>query len=132
MRTSGKASRFAWARKNEEYIADFVGIARESLAAGSFEHLLFDYHFVQGFGCAPVCLLMHISPRTFFGARAVIVAKLGRAFHDTTPFPLYPLDQYFTSGQHQVSAFEPPAAWARVFHPVVPPLAASCAQNATA
>jgi hypothetical protein len=69
---------------NEEYIADFELIARRTLTDPA-ERGLFTRHFV-------FCDTIN---RGDLPRIRAIQEKVGQAFAETEPFPLYPIDTYF-------------------------------------
>lgn len=89
----GRSRPATWGRKDEEYIADFELIARRSL--DEEEHRLFRYHFVLGAGWKLCARKLQLDRGNFFHAVYRIEQKLGRAFRETEPYPLFPLDEYF-------------------------------------
>ncbi|HTS78417.1 MAG TPA: hypothetical protein VMG40_19565 [Bryobacteraceae bacterium] len=89
----GRSRPATWGRKDEEYIADFVLIARRTL--DDFENRLFRYHFLLGASWKLCTRKLEIDRGNFFHAVYRIEQKLGRAFRETEPYPLFPLDEYF-------------------------------------
>ena len=82
-----------WARRDEEYMADFVGIAKRTLSED--EHRLFRIHFLLG-ASADLCVnRLRIDPGAFFHAVGQIEQRVGRALRETQPHALYPIDEYF-------------------------------------
>lgn len=92
-RRPGKTGNITWARKQEEYIADFLKITARTLTTAQFR--LFRYHFLLGADYGLCCRRMNIDKGTFFHAVYRIQQKLGKAFRDTEPYSLFPLDEYF-------------------------------------
>lgn len=90
---AGKSRPGTWGRKDEEYIADFSLIARRMLTPE--EHRLFRYHFLLGADWKLCSRKLGMDRGNFFHAVYRIEQKLGRAFRETTPYALYPLDDYF-------------------------------------
>jgi hypothetical protein len=89
----GRDGRKSYARKTEEYIADFCLVSRRTL--DDFEYRIFKYHFLLGADWKLCCRQMKIDRGTFFHAVYRIQQKLGRVFADLEPYSLYPLDEYF-------------------------------------
>lgn len=101
-RTSGPTGgKQMWGRKNEEFLADFICIAKRALNTeglrDSFEYTLFRYHYLLGADEKLICRQLRLDKNAFFNARERIVQKLGKAFRETEPFSLYPIDEYFSS-----------------------------------
>jgi hypothetical protein len=92
-RRPGKAGHITWARKQEEYVADFMKITERTLTTAQFR--LFRYHFLLGADYSLCCRRMNIDKGTFFHAVYRIQQKLGKALRDTEPYSLFPLDEYF-------------------------------------
>ena len=90
----GKSRPSTWGRKDEEYIADFTLISKRVL--DDFELKLFRYHFHLGADWKLCARQLHIDRGNFFHAVYRIEQKLGRVFRELEPYPLYPLDEYFS------------------------------------
>jgi hypothetical protein len=89
----GRSRRATWGRKDEEYIADFTLVARRALTEQ--EHRLFRYHFMLGADWKLCSRKLGIDRGNFFHSVYRIEQKLGRAFRELEPYPLFPLDDYF-------------------------------------
>ena len=74
-------------------MADFCLVSRRIL--DDFEHRIFRYHFLLGADWQLCSRQMGIDRGTFFHAVYDIEQKLGRAFAEIEPYPLYPLGEYF-------------------------------------
>jgi hypothetical protein len=90
---NGRDGRRYYSRKREEYIADFCLVSQRVL--DTFEHRLFRYHFLLGADWSLCCRQMGIDRGTFFHAVYDIEQKLGQAFAELEPYPLYPPKEYF-------------------------------------
>ncbi len=85
----------AYSRPWEEYMADFCLIARRMLDDGDYQ--LIHVYFVED-GRPEVCgERMKLDHGNFFHAVYRIEQILGRAFSETRPYALYPLDEYFSA-----------------------------------
>lgn len=84
-----------WGRKNEEYVADFLLVTRRTLTAG--EHRVFRYHYLLGADWRLCCRQLRMDKGNFFHAVYRIQHKLGLVFRELEPYPLYPLQDYFTA-----------------------------------
>ena len=73
-----------WSRKNEEYVADFLLIAKRTLTEE--EHKIFRYHYLLGADWRLCCRKMNMDKGLFHHACNRIQHKLGRTFAE-------PLDQ---------------------------------------
>jgi len=91
----GQDRRTVWGRKDEEYVADFCLVSRRFL--DEFEHKLFRLHFLLGADWRLCCRYLKMDKGVFFHAVYRIQQKLGRAFRELRPYPLFPLDEYFGS-----------------------------------
>jgi hypothetical protein len=89
----GQERRQVWGRKDEEYIADFTLVAKRYL--DEFEYKLFRFHFLLGADWRLCCRQLEMEKGVFFHAVYRIQQKLGRAFRELNPYPLFPLDEYF-------------------------------------
>ena len=89
----GQDRRPVWGRKEEEYIADFCLVSRRYL--DDFEYKIFRYHFLLGADWRLCCRQLKIEKGILFHAIYRIQQKLGRAFRELCPYPLFPLDEYF-------------------------------------
>ena len=84
-----------WSRKNEEYVADFELIMRRTLTRD--EQRLFRYHYTLGADSRLCCRKLGIEKGSFFHTLYRIQHKLGLAFREVEPYPLYPMDEYFVT-----------------------------------
>jgi hypothetical protein len=89
----GQERRPVWGRKDEEYIADFCLVSKRFL--DEYEYKLFRFHFLLGADWRLCCRQLKMEKGVFFHAVYRIQQKLGRAFRELTPYPLFPLDEYF-------------------------------------
>jgi len=89
----GREGRRTYARKREEYMADFVLVSRRVLIDS--DHRIFRYHFLLGADWKLCCRQMKIDRGNFFHAVYRIEQKLGRAYAELEPYALYPLNEYF-------------------------------------
>jgi hypothetical protein len=80
--------RFGYNRKDQEYAADFMGIARRALSDDDYR-LLVRYLMI---GDEP-------SNAPYFARLRSVQTKLGQAFVETEPYPLYPVRLYFRPGR---------------------------------
>jgi hypothetical protein len=100
-----------WGRKEEEYVADFCLIAKRTLTEA--EYKIFRYHFLLGADYNLCCRKLQMDRGLFFHAVYRIKRKLGRAFRETQPYPLYPVNDYFEGEWKQHSAIMPETASGR-------------------
>lgn len=98
----GRQRKSVWGLKNEEYIADFCLISRRTL--NDYEYRIFKFHFLLGADWKLCCRKLEIDRGTFFHDVYRIQQKLGRAFRETLPYPLFPCDEYFGGTTRDVSA----------------------------
>jgi hypothetical protein len=88
-----------WGRPWEEYDADFTNVSRGVLT--DIEWRLFNLHFIERHServCARRLNMLRADP-----AIHDIEERLGRAFRELQPYPLYPLLEYFSPGKAQPS-----------------------------
>jgi hypothetical protein len=82
-----------YSRKQEEYMADFSIVSRRAL--GEQDYKLFRYVFLLGADWR-LCIGKLATDRgNFFHDIYRIEERLGRYYAEMTPYPLYPLDEYF-------------------------------------
>ena len=89
----GQERRPVWGRKDEEYVADFCLVSKRFLEASEYQ--LFRYHFLLGADWKLCCRQLNMDKGLFFHSIYRIQQKLGRAFRELEPYPLFPLDEYF-------------------------------------
>ncbi len=83
-----------FSRKTEEYVADFCLICKRTLTPA--EHTLFKFRYLLGADAA-LCARRIASTAQIVATQCYqIELKLGRAFIETKPFGIWPLDQYFS------------------------------------
>ena len=91
--TGGPKGCRMYSRKREEYMADFFLISQRTLDPAHFQ--LFRYYFLLGADWRMCARRLGLDRGTLFHAIYRIERKLGRAFAETEPYGLYPLDEYF-------------------------------------
>ncbi len=89
----GHDGRRSYARKREEYIADFSLVSRRML--DDFDYRVFRYSFLFGADWKLCCRHMEIERGKLFHAVYRIEEKLGRGFAELKPYALFPLEEYF-------------------------------------
>lgn len=104
--TSGGSRRVLWSRKNEEFMADFTLIAKRTLSPE--EYRIFRFHHLLGADWRLCCRRLNMDRGAFFHAVYRVEQKLGAAFRETEPYPLYPLSEYFESHRRHVSVMPSP------------------------
>jgi hypothetical protein len=113
-----------YGRKNEEYLADFTLIAKRTLT-NPHEYQIFKFHFLLGADWKLCCVRLKIERGEFFHALYRIQQKLGRAFRETQPYSIFPLDEYFGGSVQSGSKARANKLPRRGSSPVRPPLAPS-------
>ncbi len=89
----GRDGRRVFARKREEYMADFCLVSRRVLTEADYR--VFRFHFLLGADWKLCCRRLNMDRGNFFHAVYRIEQRLGRAFAELKPYALYPLDEYF-------------------------------------
>lgn len=89
----GKPGR-VYGRRNEEFSADFVLIARRTLTPQ--DYLLFRLHVLAGLGATQAFAQMKVDRAHGFHTLYRIEALLGRAFRECRPYALFPIEEYFS------------------------------------
>ncbi len=92
-RPRAKREKASWGRTEEEYLADFVLIARRSLDDG--DYAIFRCHFLLGADWKACCRRFGLSRGNFFHAVYRIERILGRKYRETRPYGIFPLSEYF-------------------------------------
>jgi hypothetical protein len=90
---SGPRGYRIFSRKNEEYCADFVLVAKRTLDA--LEYDVFRFHMLLGADWKLCCKRLKIDRGTFFHAVYRTEQKLGRVFRTLKPYSLFPLGDYY-------------------------------------
>ncbi len=116
--------RITWARKDEEYIADFYLVTRRTLSAAEWK--VFSYHYLLGAEWRLCARRLNLDRGQFFHTIYRIEAKLGKTFRELKPYALYPLDEYFNgrtentwgTEEHAVFTMRPGSLAARLDVPV--------------
>ena len=91
---SGAERRRTYGRKREEFMADFCLVSQRVL--DDLEQKVFRFHFLLGANCKLCCRRLQIDRGTFFHIVYEIEQRLGRTFAELEPYPLFPLDEYFS------------------------------------
>lgn len=85
--------KITWGRKDEEYCADFLLIARRTLEPGEWK--LFNYHFLLGADAHLCARRLGLDRGSLYYNLYRIMEKLGRVFRELKPYSLHPIDEYF-------------------------------------
>jgi len=85
--------RRTYSRKREEYLADFCLLSKRALEP--VEYQLFRYYFLLGADWKMCSRRLNMDRGALFHAIYRIERKLGRAFAETQPYGLFPVDEYF-------------------------------------
>jgi hypothetical protein len=96
-RARGPSRYRIYARKREEYTADFGLVARRSLNLPEYE--LFRLHYLGDADWHICCRRLRLDRGTFFHCMYAITERLGRTFAELRPYPLYPIAGYFGAVQ---------------------------------
>lgn len=107
----GPSGRVRYGRKTEEFIADFNLISRRTLRPAEWQ--IFSARYLLGGAPSFVAGRLRMESSNFSGHCSRIEAKLGRAFRETEPFALFPLDEYFSDpalGAHAAAISAPLAS----------------------
>jgi hypothetical protein len=99
--TNSIHTRMNWARKHEEYVADFLLVTKRTL--NETEYRIFNYHFLLGADWKLCCRKLHMEKGIFFHTIYRIMVKLGKIFVDLEPYGLYPIHEYFHGSRRTVS-----------------------------
>jgi hypothetical protein len=114
----GKERRMMWARKEEEYAADFHLVSRRAL--DPFHYQIFTFHFLLGADWRLCCRRLQMERGRFFHAVYKVQETLGRVYYELEPYSLYPPREYFTtrlSGPPRGTVARPPPRRVAPFSP---------------
>ena len=82
-----------YSRRDQEYAADFALVSRRVLSREDYQ-LLRLYYLLEA-DWRVCCHDLHMTRWAFFHSAYAIAERLGRAFAELRPYPLYPLSGYF-------------------------------------
>jgi len=68
-------------------------------ALNDAEYRIFRFHYLLGADWKMCCRRLEMDRGSFFHEIYRLEQRLGRIFADLEPFPLYPLDEYFSRPQ---------------------------------
>lgn len=97
--------RTRWARKDEEYIADFLLVARRHLPEDLYQ--VFNYYFLLRAGSELCCKRLNMDRGIFYSYVYRVQETLGRVYRELEPYSLYPLDEYFRGRTENTFSFMP-------------------------
>ena len=122
MERRGVASR-GYSYKNQEYVADFVLLSQRILGRDTLAGRIFRYHFLQGADWKLCTRRLGIDRGEFFHEVYRVQQRLGRAYRETQPYGLFPLDEYFggrvETGPRKVTPIDECAAFVPVRAPLL-------------
>jgi hypothetical protein len=95
---SGPQNKRQYSRRNEEYIADFVNVARRVLAGNVRQLRVFQLHFLYGAEWKACASKLGLDKGEFFHEVYRVQEKLGLHYRELQPYALFPLDEYFSAG----------------------------------
>ena len=114
-----------FSRKNEEFVADFIGIARRALGPDTYEFKLFSFHILLGAADSLMCRQTGLDKRAWGRLKEQIIHVVALAYRDIQPFALFPVPDYF--GKKLATKVKPSIIpQLQRFIPVRPPLMAAC------
>jgi hypothetical protein len=120
--TRGPEGRQTFSRKREEFMADFCLVSRRVL--DDEEYRIFRYHFLLGADWRLCTRHFNLDRGEFFHETYRIQQKLGRAFAELEPYPLYPVYEYFSHMIGQERALKPQKVKKPKRQPFILPLSA--------
>jgi hypothetical protein len=80
-----------------EFAADFLIVAERTLGVDTPAYRLFKWHYLYGADWKQCCPRLDLDRGAFFHECYRVEQKLGRAFAETRPYGLWPLDEYFSA-----------------------------------
>ena len=105
----------------ESYLADFVLIAKRTLSDDEFQ--FFTIAYLSGMDWKRVHGSLNIPRTNFLRTCYSLESRLGRAFRETAPFPIFPLDEYFSRPAPGKRTVAFPGTRPARYQPIRPPLA---------
>jgi len=105
----------------ECYLADFVLVAKRALSGDEFD--FFSAAYLSGADWKRAHEAVGMNRTHFIHACNRVEATLGRAFSETQPFALFPLDAYFSRPAPGTRTPALPSKVPARYQPLVPPLA---------
>lgn len=102
-RAAARKGKHQYSMKSQEFVADFLLIAKRVLGETSEAYKLFKFHFLLGADWRLCSRKLGIDRGEFFHEVYRVQQKLGRAYAEVAPYALFPLDEYFggVSVKHQ-------------------------------
>jgi hypothetical protein len=85
---------FGYERKIEDFLADFVIIARRHLPRLQFQ--LFCFFFIEGHSMVWCARRLRTQPANLYYRVRLVEQRLGRVFRNLRPYALYPPRAYFS------------------------------------
>jgi hypothetical protein len=110
---SGTTNR-SYARKQEEFAADFILVTRRSLSESDYR--IFRFYFLLGADWKLCCKRLKMDRGNFFHALYRIEERLGCIFAELEPYALYPTEDYF-HGRRYSDPVRPSIPTPEVFEP---------------
>lgn len=91
--SSGPNRRGSWSRTEEEFMADFILIAKRTL--DELDYRVFRYRFLLGADWRLCAQKLGMDRGTCFNRIYSIQKRVGRALAEAEPYALFPLSEYF-------------------------------------
>ncbi|MBM3728353.1 MAG: hypothetical protein FJW40_23375 [Acidobacteria bacterium] len=102
-RIGGRRGYIVYSRKDEEYVTDFILLAKRELSEQEYQ--IFNFHYILGADWRLCCKRLKMDRGAFFHFVYRIQHRLGRVMRELQPYSLFPLDRYFDiSGSKPVDA----------------------------
>jgi len=117
-RGAGPSGYRLYSRRQQEYAADFALVGRRVLSSTDYD--LFHLHYLLEADWRVCCHDLHLGRGAFFHRAYEIAERLGRAFAELRPYPLYPVAGYFEGVAQSRRAGPPPVALRWNVREVVP------------
>jgi hypothetical protein len=102
----GRKHRAVYSRKEEEFMADFVLVAKRTL--NEDDHRIFRFHFLLGADWKLCCQRLGMERGAFYHQVYRIQERLGRMYAELEPYALFPVDEYFGSNKRRGDAVSQP------------------------
>jgi hypothetical protein len=124
---SGPNRRGTWGRKEEEYMADFINLAKRTL--NEEDYRIFRFRFLLGADWRLCARKSGLNRGRFFHSVYRVQELMGRALVELKPFALFPLSEYFHTTARGNICVALPGHTPKVM-PIRPPLAPAPATKA--
>jgi hypothetical protein len=90
----GQRRGMSYGMPSQEYAADFVLVSKRTLGEETLALKIFKFHFLLGADQAACCRKLGLDEGAYWHEVYRLEARLGRAFRELEPYPLFPTNEY--------------------------------------